>query len=160
MGREAFSEDRLAEVLDEALARYDEPTGQVLGVLGCVQDAFGYVPQEGLDLASERLGVPRARLEAVCAFFRGFATTPLGRCVLVVCDGTACHAAGAPELVQLLEKTLGISAGQTTPDGEFSLLTTRCVGSCGLAPILQVDGRTVARVKLSDVAQMVKREKR
>lgn len=153
------TEAAIEAALDEALEIYNEPTGQVLGVLGFLQERFGYIPQTALDAASERLGISRKRLEAVCEFFRDFTTTPLGRHVFIVCDGTACHTTGAPETLQLLEQTLGIRAGQTTEDGKFSLLTTRCVGSCGLAPILMIDGQMRAHVRLSDVVQMVKQVK-
>lgn len=152
--------NQMRRVVSEAVAYYDDPAGQVLGVLDYIQNSFGYISEESLDIAGETLGVSASNLRAVRDFFRGFTSTPLGRHVFVVCDGTACHTKGAPEIVQLLEEELGISAGQTTPDGEFSLMTAHCVGSCGSAPILQIDGDTFARVRLADVVQMVKQVRR
>lgn len=150
-------ESNIEAVVCDGLALYDDPTGQVLGLLGYVQNEFGYIPEYALSLIADRLGVPLARLEAVCTFFRGFTTTPLGRHILVVCDGTACHMRGASEILQLLEQLLGIAEGETTADGKFSLMTTHCVGSCASAPILLIDGSDYVKVRLSDVVQMVKR---
>lgn len=157
---EKVDEARVRAAVDEALRIYDDPTGQVLGVLDFVQERFGYVPDEALACLAEACGASVRRLEAVREFFRGFSATPRGRHVLVVCDGTACHTRGAPEIVQLLEESLGIRVGETTPDGEYTLLAAHCMGSCGSAPILQVDGRVFARVRLSDVVQTVRRASR
>lgn len=145
-----------ASVVSIAESLSSDPTGRVLMTLDALQARFGYVPKEALVSLSGKLGVPVDQLDHVCDFFVGFSTEPLGEHVIEVCDGTACHMQRAPEIIQLLEKTLGIEVGHTTPDGRYTLRTVRCVGSCGSAPIASVDGKMLAKVSLADAAQMTR----
>lgn len=152
-------EVRIEEVkvfLEDFLAQHSDPTGRVLAALGALRARYGYVPEEGLHVLSELLDVSLKRLESVCAFFPDFSTTPVGDHVVAVCDGTACHAGGSREIVQAVEQALGVKVGQTTPDGRFTLRTVGCVGSCGQAPIMVIDGATHARVRLSDATQVAR----
>jgi NADH:ubiquinone oxidoreductase subunit E len=143
-------------VVDSALLRFSDPTGQVLNVLNTIQTHFRYLPEEALSYLSERTGIPYSKLYGIGSFFEDLSFDPVGKYLIKVCDGTACHTRGAPELVQALEDKLGIKVGETTPDGLFTLRTVHCVGACGLAPIIIVDEKTLGRVALKEAAQFVK----
>lgn len=144
------------QVVDNALHQYPDPTGQVLNVLNEIQTHFRYLPEAALSYLSSRTGIPYSKLYSIGSFFEDLSFDPVGQYLIKVCDGTACHTRGAPELVQALEEKLGIKAGQTTPDGLFTLRTVHCVGACGLAPIIIVDGKTLGRVKLKEAAQALR----
>lgn len=151
-----LTKGELQDFLSGVLDAHQDPTGRVLVSLGALRDRYGYVPEEALGVLAGLMGVTRHRLESVCAFFPDFSTVPTGDHAVIVCDGTACHAQGAREIVQAVEQALGVKVGQTTPDGRFTLKTVGCVGSCGQAPIMIVDAKTHARVRLSEAAQIAR----
>ena len=150
------SREHIAGVVDASLGAWPDPTGQVLNVLGDVQAALGYVPDEALACLSERTGTPVEQLASVRGFFKDLSAQPVGETLVVVCDGTACHMRRAPELLLLLEQELGVKAGETSPDGRYTLRTAGCLGSCGIAPVMMVNGRMFGNVRLSDAVQVVK----
>ena len=150
------SKKELQGFLLDVLDTHQDPTGRVLVALGALRGRYGYVPEEALDVLAGLVGVTRRRLESVCAFFPDFSTVPIGDHVVIVYDGTACHAQGAREIVQAVEQALEVKVGQTTPDGRFTLKTVGCVGSCGQAPIMIIDAKTHARVRLSEAAQIAR----
>jgi NADH-quinone oxidoreductase subunit E len=146
----------ILQVVEAVLRRYQDPTGLALNALNDIQAHFRYLPEEALLELAERTGIPYSRLVSMGSFFEDFSLVPIGQYLVKVCDGTACHTRGASELVQALQKKLGIQVGQTTPDGLFTLRTVHCVGACSLAPIIIVDGKTLGRVKLGEAAQALK----
>jgi len=146
----------IRDILDFALARHTDPTGQVLNVLTEIQAEFRYIPVEALQELSRRTGIAFARLYSLCTFFQDFSLEPVGKYLVMVCDGTACHIRGAMDIVHALENVLGIQAGQTTPDERFTLRTVHCVGSCGLAPIVVMNIYTFGRVRLAEAAHILK----
>lgn len=133
-----------------------DPTGSVLMALDAIQTRFGYVPKESFCTFADAFNIPIERFEAVCDFFKSFTTEPVGEHIIEVCDGTACHMQQAPEILQLLEQTLNIEVGHTTPDGQFTLRVVRCVGSCGSAPVASIDGKMIAKIRLADAAQIMR----
>jgi len=148
--------DKVASVLDRALVRYSSPTGQVLNVLNEVLIAFRYIPVEALEQLSYRLSIPVEQLLALCNCFRDFSLEPVGEYLLEVCDGTACHTRGAQDILVALENVLGIKEGQTTADGRFTLRAVHCVGACGLAPVVVLEGRVIGHIRLSEVHHVIK----
>jgi len=148
--------NEITSVLDRALARYPDPTGRVLNVLNDVLSVFRYIPIEALEQLSHRIGIPLEQLLALCDCFRDFSLEPVGKYLVEVCNGTACHTRNAPEIISALENALGIKEGQTTEDGRFTLRAVHCVGACGLAPVVVVEGQAIGRVRLSEVNQVIK----
>lgn len=127
---------RLAAILE---GRDGQP-GQLIEVLQDMQAAFNYLPEEGLRLVAERLGVPDIEVYRVASFYKAFSLTPRGRHQLTVCMGTACHVRGAPRLLDVVEGELKIKAGQTTEDRAFTLERVNCLGCCALGPVVVLDG--------------------
>jgi len=124
----------------------------LIQVLQDVQDRFHWLPPEALEHVAEALGVPLVQVYGVATFYKIFSLSPHGRHVCTVCLGTACHVRGGVAVLEQFERKLGISAGQTTPDGAYTLERVNCLGACALAPLAVVDGRyygqmTEARVE-------------
>jgi len=124
----------------------EHPAGQLIAVLHKVQAHFGYLGAEQLDAVAQLLGVPAAKVSGVATFYHFFRLTPRGRYVIHVCLGTACYVQGAPLLVEKLKDELGIDFGETTKDGMFSLEAARCLGTCGLAPVIMINDEIHAKV--------------
>lgn len=114
--------------------------GVLMPVLQEAQSRFGYLPREILEIISKDLAVPMAEIYGVATFYSQFSFVPKGCHDICVCLGTACYVKGADSVVQVLEEELGIKAGETTPDLQFSITPTRCIGACGLAPVMSIDG--------------------
>jgi len=112
---------------------------RLLAILNLVQDATGYLSSEHLHAVSERTGVPLPRLESLAAFYHYFRLAPRGQHLVSVCLGTACHVKGAALVGQRFMEALGIPFGGTTPDGQFTLEPTRCLGICAQAPVVMID---------------------
>ena len=153
---DAESSFALEDMIDDALKKYSDPTGQVLNGLGEVQSVFGYVPHEALVSLNRRGGWSIEVLEEICEFFRGFTTTPEGKHVIEICDGTACHACGSEDVVKAFETALGILCGNTTEDLRYTLKAVRCVGTCNLAPIVVADGEILGKFKLQKAGSLVR----
>ena len=110
-----------------------------LEILQDIQRRYGYIPKEAFAPLAGFLGVKAASLYALATFFRALSIRPKGRHIIKVCDGTACHIRGSVSLVGVIERDLGIPAGETTPDGLFTVETINCLGACALAPVMVVD---------------------
>jgi NADH:ubiquinone oxidoreductase subunit E len=123
----------------EIIAAYGNDRSFVIPIMQDIQRAFNYLPREALDSLVENLGVARSLVYHLATFYRAFSLTPKGKYRLSLCLGTACHVRGAPVIADHITRTLGIKAGETTPDGEFSFETVNCLGACALGPILVVN---------------------
>jgi NADH-quinone oxidoreductase subunit E len=126
--------------------------GNLIMILHAIQNQHGYVPREVAMELSRELGVKLARIYEVITFYHYFKLQPPGAHNLTVCNGTACYLKGSGEVLNQCRSQLGIAEGQTTADRQFHLDTVRCIGCCGMAPALVVDGRTFGHVKPADVA--------
>jgi len=113
--------------------------GELITVLHKAQGVFGYLPREVQEFVAERMGLPLSKVYGVVKFYSFFTMKPKGRLPISVCLGTACYVRGAEDVVAELSKQLGIAVGEVTEDGKFSLDTLRCVGACGLAPVMLVN---------------------
>lgn len=144
------STDPRFEELKKFIESLGETTGITMPVLQEAQRLFGYLPLEVLKFVSETIKVPVAELYGVATFYSQFAIKPKGRHQIGVCLGTACYVRGAQKVLDKLRDVLKIEVGETTPDGKFTLDATRCLGCCGLAPVMMIDGEVYG--KLEDVS--------
>jgi NADH-quinone oxidoreductase subunit E len=134
------------KVLEALTAKFRGRPRSLIPALQDVQDRFHWLPPEALEHVAAALGVPLVQVYGVATFYRSFSLQPRGRHVCTVCLGTACHVRGGGAILEGFERRLGIAAGQTTPDGAYTLERVNCLGACALAPLAVVDGRTHARM--------------
>ena len=120
--------------------------GEVINVLHKVQGEYGYLPAEVQELVAKELGIPVSRVYGIVSFYSFFTMTPKGEHPISVCLGTACYVRGAEKVLDELKRQLGITVGEVTPDGKFSLTCLRCVGACGLAPVIEVGDKVYGRM--------------
>jgi bidirectional [NiFe] hydrogenase diaphorase subunit len=139
------SGDSRFTLVDRTIKRFNYQKDALLEVLNTAQEAFGYLSEDLLVYVSNQLQVPLARVYGVATFYHLFSFKPLGEHTCIVCLGTACYVKRAGEIVTALQERFGLKPGETTPDGTFSLSTARCLGSCGLAPVVVIDGSVVGR---------------
>jgi NADH-quinone oxidoreductase subunit E len=126
--------------------------------LHATQDAFGYLPRVALESIAEEMGLPFSRVFGVASFYAQFRLRPVGKYVIDICMGTACHVAGAPLVVEAFSQELEIPVGGTTPDGLFTLQTVNCVGACALAPVVRMGSdETFGRVGATDARRLIRR---
>ncbi|GAB4548097.1 MAG: NAD(P)H-dependent oxidoreductase subunit E [Anaerolineae bacterium] len=132
----------------------------LLAVLGAVQTRYRYLPRDVLILVSERLDIPLSQVYSVATFYNAFSLKPQGRHKFQVCTGTACHVRGALQVLDRLESQLGIRAGETSPDLEYTLETVNCLGACALGPVVVADGAYARQMTASKVDRLLKQVKR
>ena len=125
--------------LNRVIDSYRNVRGPLIQVLHRAQEIFGYLPPEVQSFVSQRMGIPPSKVHGVVTFYNFFRTIPQGKHVINVCLGTACHVKGASRVVEMLREELGIDIGQTTDDLQFTLSAVRCLGACGLAPVMMID---------------------
>lgn len=142
--------------LDDFIQKLSYKEGALITVLHKAQQLFGYLPKEVQLHVSEKLNVPAAKVNGVVTFYSYFTETPKGEHVISICLGTACFVRGAEGIIKEFENHLNIKPGQTTLDNKFSIDALRCVGACGLAPVVMVDGKVYGRVKIEDVDTILK----
>jgi bidirectional [NiFe] hydrogenase diaphorase subunit len=123
------------------MKRFKYEKDALLEVLNTAQLTFGYLSEELLVYIADQLQVPMSQVYGVATFYHLFTFAPLGDHNCVVCTGTACHVKGSDKIVEAVSAEYGVQSGETTPDNAFSLTTARCLGSCGLAPLLVLDGQ-------------------
>ena|GEM_PF-162068 len=128
------------------LDRYASTPGSLITILQELQDVYGYLPEDVLYHVADRLGISPAHVLGVATFYAQFRLTPMGRHLVMVCKGTACHVNGSDRISATVEEYLGISGGQTTADGMFTLENVSCLGCCSLAPVMMVDGEAHGRL--------------
>lgn len=139
------SGDARFKLVDRALKRFHYQQDALIEVLHTAQEAFGFLEEDLLIYVARQLRLPQSWVFGVATFYHFFSLKPQGEHNCIVCMGTACYVKRAAEIVASLQATYGIAPGQTTADGKLSLATARCLGSCGLAPVLVVDGEVLGR---------------
>lgn len=142
----APSEDKRWRLVDATMRRVGHQSRGLIETLHTVQEAFGYLDEQALRYVSTSLRVPLSRAYGVATFYHFFTLKPAGEHTCVICMGTACYIKGAPQLLAAVQRDLGIVPGETTDNGKISLLTARCLGSCGLAPAVVYDHEVQGKV--------------
>jgi NADH-quinone oxidoreductase subunit E/NADP-reducing hydrogenase subunit HndA len=139
----------------EVIAQNKELPGALLPVLHEAQEIYGYLPIEVQQMVADGLGISLSEVYGVATFYSRFSLTPKGKHKISVCLGTACYVKGADKVLAEVEKKLGIKSGECTPDGLFSIDSCRCVGACGLAPVMMVDEEVYGKLTPQSVAKIL-----
>lgn len=146
------------EMYDELgafIGNLETTRGALIEILHKAQDMFGYLPRDVQLYIARKLGIPGAEVYGVVSFYSYFTTKPSGKHTISVCMGTACYMRGADKLIGKFKERLGIESGETTEDGLFTISDVRCIGACGLAPVVMVDGKVYGRVREEDVDNII-----
>ena len=154
-----MSEIKLAcEVAEQVKAICDKHgnlPGELINILHEAQHLQGYLPEEMQRLIAHKLNIPVSKVYGVVTFYTFFTMTPKGKYPISVCMGTACYVRGSEKLLEEFKRVLGIEVGETTPDGKFSLDCLRCVGACGLAPVVMIGEKVYGRLQPVDVKKII-----
>jgi len=137
------------------LEKHTEDRGGLIAILEEIQAEYGYLPEKSLRIISDKTGRPLVDVYSIATFYRSFSLKPRGKHLIYACLGTACHVRGAPRVVEELKHQLGIEAGETTPDKEFTLETVNCLGACALGPVVVIDGHYFSKVRKSRISQLL-----
>lgn len=129
--------------------------GGLIPVLHDIQELYGYLPEEALNIVSEGLDIPMTEIYGVASFYHFFSLEPKGQHIIKVCLGTACYVKGSQTIINRLAQELSVEVGKTTSDGKFTLEATRCLGACGLAPVMMIDEKVYGKVTLEDIRRIL-----
>lgn len=141
----------------EVLNRWGNKPENIIEMMHDIQNEYNYLPHEIILELSRKASVPLSNIYHLSTFFNAFSLKPKGKHQICVCMGTACHAYGAPKIVTVLEKELGITVGEMTPDMNFGLELVRCVGACGIAPVVSVGNDLYGKVTGAGVSKIIKK---
>ena len=141
--------------LRELIDAHKDIRGALMPVLQQAQDIYGYLPVEVQKIIAEGLDIPLEEVYGVVTFYSQFTLNPKGKYEIAICMGTACYVKGAGEILERIEQKLNVKSGGISPDGKFSIDATRCIGACGLAPVLTVNGTVYGRLVPSDVDKIL-----
>ncbi len=144
-------EERLLAVIE----KYKDTMGKMMPILQEAQDIYGYLPIEVQQIIARETGVSLEEIYGIISFYAQFKLNPDGEVAIAVCLGTACYVKGAGELIEAIEQELNVATGSTSPDGRYSLEATRCIGACGLAPVLTVNGEVYGRLTKKDIPDIL-----
>lgn len=151
----ATEEIKLTEGLQKFIEEWKDKPGNLIMILHKVQEEYGYVPRPVALKISKDLGIPLAKMYGVVTFYHFFKLTKPGKHKIAVCMGTACYLKGGEDLIEGLEEILGTGVNSVTEDGLFSIDAVRCVGCCGLAPVVMVDQDVYGKVKKDQLAEII-----
>ena len=136
--------------------RFRGQKGAIIPLLQEIQEIYGYVPREAIDLVSQEMGVYPVQIYGILTFYTQFRLTPRGEHTLKVCLGTACHVMGGKNIFDYISSEMKVKAGDTTQDGKFTLERVACVGCCGMSPVLVVDDQTFGNCTIQSIEEHLK----
>lgn len=145
------------EKLKAVIERYKDTKGAAIPVLHEAQDIYGYLPLEVQEMIAEGLNIPLAEIYGIVTFYAQFSLYPKGKYQIGVCLGTACYVKGSGNVLDKVKEILKIDVGECTPDGKFSLDATRCIGACGLAPVMTINDDVYGRLTVDQVEDILKK---
>lgn len=143
--------DKNAQKLQEVIEKYRDTKGALIPVLHEAQEIYGYLPMNVQKQISEGLNIPLTEIYGVVTFYTQFSLQPKGRFKVSICMGTACYVKGASHILDKLQEKLGIHVGECTDDGKFSLDACRCIGACGLAPVMMINDDVYGRLTPDEI---------
>jgi NADP-reducing hydrogenase subunit HndA len=141
--------------VEQICEKHGNRPGELINILEEVQGTVGFLPEDVQRLIAHKLGLPASKINGVVSFYTFFTTTPRGKHRVSVCLGTACYVRGAEKNIDEIKRVLGIEVGDTTPDGKFSLDCLRCLGACGLAPVMMVDEQVYGRLQMTEIRKIL-----
>lgn len=141
--------------IHEIINRYKEEKTPLMMILSDIQKEYGYIPLEVQEVVSEETGISVAEIYGVVTFYSFFSLNPKGRYVIGCCLGTACYVKGAQQVIDKFSDILGIQPGETTEDGMFTIDALRCIGACGIAPAVSINGKVYPKVAVNDVPHII-----
>ena len=141
--------------LNEFIVSLNNNPSELIAILHRAQSIFGYLPMKVQSFIADKLGINVSKVYGVVTFYSFFTMVPKGEYVINICLGTACFVRGADKILERVEEILKIKNGETTADGKFTLTTLRCVGACGLAPVMQINDKTYGNVSVDDVERIL-----
>ncbi len=150
-----LTEEKIKSVVERIVSKWQGRADALIMMLHEVQDEFGYVPRQVSLYLSQKTGIPLAQIYEVITFYHLFKTRPPGRHKISVCMGTACYLKGAPQIVEKLKEILEVEEGESTPDGLFQFETVRCLGCCGLAPVVMIDEKVYGKVRPDQIMDIL-----
>ncbi len=142
--------------IKEICKSFNNDPGELINVLHRTQETFGYLPAEVQEVVAAELNIPVAKVYGVVTFYSFFTMLPKGKHPISICTGTACYVRGAEKVLDEFKRILNVKVGETTPDGNFSLNCLRCVGACGLAPVVLIGEKVYGRVSPDGVKDILK----
>ncbi len=145
---------------ERMLWRHRGEPGKLIPLLQAAQDSYGYVPQSAIEQISDVTGIPSAEICGVITFYKQFRLKPLGRHIIRLCKGTACHVVGAETISQVLCDELNIAPEETTEDGLFTFTVVACLGCCSLAPAMMIDDQTYGRLTPQKIRNLIRQYRR
>lgn len=157
---EAGAREKLSFAVIDAIAhKHNVEPGAIIPVLQEIQDAYGYVPPVAIQRVAENTGVPASELFGIVTFYAQFRLQPLGKNLIKVCHGTACHLSGAERISQMIEQVVGAKEGETSQDGLFTVERVACLGCCSLAPCVMVNGKVHGRLTPEAIGKLISQVK-
>ena len=141
--------------MTEIIHKLKDKPGSIVPLLQEVNEAFNHIPEPAMRLIAKELAIPVPMVFRIATFYHAFSLTPKGKYTVSVCTGTACHVKGAGKILEALERELGIKSGETTDDMLFSLQPVRCIGCCGLAPVVTVGDNVHGQMTMNDIGKML-----
>lgn len=151
----AHLQEKAVKQIHEICDRYAEERTPLMMILSDIQKEFGYIPLEVQEIVSARTGVSVAEIYGVVTFYSFFSLEPKGKYVIGVCMGTACYVKGAQQIVDKFSEVIGIKAGETSSDGLFTLDALRCIGACGIAPAVTINGKVYPKLTVDAVPKII-----
>lgn len=151
------SADKRWRMVDNTMRKHGYRPDALIESLHTMQECFGYLEEPGLKYIAHSLRLPLSKVYGVATFYHFFTLKPKGRHTCVVCMGTACYIKGAQNILDEIEKKYGVKPGETTKDDELSVLTARCIGSCGLAAAVVVDGAIAGKINAEDTIKQIEK---
>ena len=151
----AHLQEAAVRQINEICDRYKDEKTPLMMILSDIQKEYGYIPLEVQEIVSDRTGISVAEIYGVVTFYSFFSLTPKGKYVIGCCLGTACYVKGAQQVIDKFSELLGIKPGETTKDGLFTIDALRCIGACGIAPAVSINGQVYPKVSVNAVPGII-----
>ena len=155
----AHLQEAAVKQITEICDRYKDENTPLMMILSDIQKEYGYIPLEVQELVSEKTGISVAEIYGVVTFYSFFSLKPKGKNIVGCCLGTACYVKGAQQIIDKFSEILGIKPGETSEDGLFTLDALRCIGACGIAPAVQINGQVYPKMSVDQVPALIEKYK-
>jgi len=143
--------DRRWKLVRHTMQKHNFSKRALIETLHVIQDAFGYIDDEAIAYVAQELKIPLSKVHGVVTFYNSFTSKPAGEHTLLLCTGTACYVKGADKIIEYMKEAFDLAPNQTTPDNKLSFLTARCLGACGLAPVMILDGQIMGKMSVDEM---------